>query len=250
MNSRVRAILTRLLLVLSLSIPIHSVPASAGTLTIEGGHGLAVPIDFVSKLLPSLKIPKHLSGEKFIESKIEIPYPENSREDVVIAAIPGLLELPTIDYVLRVNRDCLIFTMKSDGEIDLESPTSFSCPPDTLSLVKNRAECSSGGGTWDVARGYPAGWKCIPENRRSCTALGGTMRRVCFSGVMACVKPYKDAGKNCTDGSQCEGHRCVDVGNKVSDDGSILGQCKENDDPCGSFSAITSGKRGARIHVD
>lgn len=251
MNSGAQAILARLVLVLNLIITIHSDSANAGTLTIEGQQGLSVPIDFISKILPSIRFPEQVRGKVFIESKIVVPYQENSREDVVIAAIPGLLDIPTIDYLFRSTNECIIFITKSNGEIDWDrAATSFNCPPDTSSLVKERAICSSGGGTWDVAPGYPAGWECVPKNRRSCSARGGTMRRVCFSQVMTCIVPYQDAGQDCTDGSQCESRKCVDVGKKPSNDGTILGQCKNTDDPCGSFNLITNGERGVRIHID
>ncbi len=46
-----------------------------------------------------------------------------------------------------------------------------------------------------------------PTDRRpaACTQQGGVMRKVCLSQSLACVTPYPDAGKVCTDNSQCKG---------------------------------------------
>lgn len=116
-------------------------------------------------------------------------------------------------------------------------------------LPKTQLECEAVNGTWDITSRQPSGY-CIGGNQKKCMSRGGDWRRICLSQSLICVMPYADGGKECADGAQCEGGRCLDVGNQPQNDGKITGQCKRNNDPCGSFTFIENGQRGPTMFVD
>jgi hypothetical protein len=84
----------------------------------------------------------------------------------------------------------------------------------------------------------------------SCKTAGGDWRRVCRMGKPACVVTYKDAGEACTDGSQCEGGKCVAEITTATPGAAAAGQCVINSDPCGCKTLITDGKAAASLCVD
>lgn len=52
--------------------------------------------------------------------------------------------------------------------------------------------------------------KVLPqEERQACLADGGHVTIMWLLGGEGCVRPMPDAGKACTDGSQCQGRSCV-----------------------------------------
>lgn len=76
----------------------------------------------------------------------------------------------------------------------------------------------------------------------ACTARGGTIKKVCRLQQPWCVVSYSDAGKRCTDKSQCQG-RCLldskihgEIGEKAE------GRCERDDDPCGCKPEVIDGK--------
>ena len=77
----------------------------------------------------------------------------------------------------------------------------------------------------------------------ACTQQGGVMRKVCLSQSLACVLTYPDAGKACTDNSQCKGG-CIyqSTGKPLPASGKVVGVCKQTNDPCGCFSEVVKGK--------
>ncbi len=79
------------------------------------------------------------------------------------------------------------------------------------------------------------------ETEAACTAQGGAWRPICRMQTLACVTTFEDAGKVCTDGSDCKSGRCLADG--ITDAGiETSGTCAANDDPCGCFTAIEDGK--------
>ena len=84
---------------------------------------------------------------------------------------------------------------------------------------------------------------------QACEAKGGSYRRVCLMGVWSCVMPYKDAGKACTDGDQCEGRQCRLEGSAKPGD-SVTGACVRSSDPCGCFGLVEDGKSQGVLCVD
>jgi len=108
--------------------------------------------------------------------------------------------------------------------------------------------CAATGGTWDTDRARPKG-HCIRDTSARCAARGGQWMRVCLAQGLACVTPTADAGKACTSASQCE-RGCLDVGNRPDASGLISGQCRRDDNPCGSFMQIEAGRRVGGVVVD
>jgi len=85
----------------------------------------------------------------------------------------------------------------------------------------------------------------------ACAAKGGSWRRICLRGDWSCVMTYKDAGKTCTDGDQCESKQCRFVGDKVPKPGmEAKGACWRNTDPCGCHALIEDGKVESMICID
>ena len=76
----------------------------------------------------------------------------------------------------------------------------------------------------------------------ACKARGGDIRPVCRRHVPTCVVRYADAGKACTDKSDCQG-RCL-----VGSEGT--GQCEVDDDPCGCKIEMKGGKQAGGRCVD
>lgn len=104
--------------------------------------------------------------------------------------------------------------------------------PDTA-LGTEAHRCEASGGTWDTDNVRIPPY-CAKGSATQCEASGGRWERVCMMGVLACVKPYADAGKACTDGKQCAGQRCLaPQGVPVfPGQGPMQGQCIANNNPC------------------
>lgn len=84
----------------------------------------------------------------------------------------------------------------------------------------------------------------------SCKTAGGDWRPICRMQNPACVMTYKDAGKACTDGSQCEGQKCVADVTTATPGAAATGKCVTNSDPCGCTTLITDGKTAGTLCVD
>ncbi len=82
----------------------------------------------------------------------------------------------------------------------------------------------------------------------ACAAKGGTMTPVGKAQIPTCVIPYADAGKTCTDKSQCQG-QCVLEGNLEST-GPVAGTCQKTNRQFGCYARVVNGKATAAICVD
>ena len=81
----------------------------------------------------------------------------------------------------------------------------------------------------------------------ACEEAGGSVVGVCMFGMPACVLPYSDAGKVCTDGSECEGMCVVDEtnlgpNNRPEVGSAATGVCIADDNPCGCWFEISNGE--------
>ena len=84
----------------------------------------------------------------------------------------------------------------------------------------------------------------------TCKARGGEIRPVCRMQKPRCVTRYPDAGKPCSDKSQCHG-RCLVDGEQPSKPGDPAnGRCEADDDPCGCKLEVKDGKFAGGICVD
>lgn len=75
------------------------------------------------------------------------------------------------------------------------------------------------------------------------------MERVGRAQTLQCVITYADAGKSCTDGSQCQAGRCQGPMEAASRE-NVTGQCQPTNMAFGCYTTITNGRMGAAICVD
>ena len=82
-----------------------------------------------------------------------------------------------------------------------------------------------------------------------CEARGGSVQGVCMFGTPACVIPFSDGGKPCTDSSECEG-QCwnEDVGLAKGDE--APGYCTSNAQECKCGVEIRGGRVDGRVCED
>jgi hypothetical protein len=64
-----------------------------------------------------------------------------------------------------------------------------------------------------------------------------------------CVRPFADAGKQCTDSAQCQG-KCIGTADQASSTAPVAGQCQADDRLFGCYSQIQQGKAVSAICVD
>lgn len=86
-------------------------------------------------------------------------------------------------------------------------------------------------------------------DKAACTSGGGTVQRRGMLGMEMCVHPYADAGKQCSDSSQCQG-KCVGSAGSTSTSSAVTGQCQADDRLFGCYSEIKGGKAAYAICVD
>lgn len=82
----------------------------------------------------------------------------------------------------------------------------------------------------------------------ACAAKGGSIQPVGKAQIPTCVVPYADAGKACTDKSQCEG-ACVLEGN-LEPANEVTGQCQKTNRQFGCYAKVVNGKTTGAICVD
>ena len=84
----------------------------------------------------------------------------------------------------------------------------------------------------------------------SCSSRGGEMRQVGRAQTWQCVVKYADAGKRCTDGSQCEGD-CEIAGNSgIASGAPAVGQCQVDSNRFGCRTTVKDGKAEATLCID
>lgn len=91
----------------------------------------------------------------------------------------------------------------------------------------------------------------LPSDEPGCKAIGASWHPICLMGKPACVVTYKDAGKACRDGSECEGGRCYAAQVLATPPaGGSVGACAQTSDPCGCRQAIVKGVAQPALCVD
>ena len=91
--------------------------------------------------------------------------------------------------------------------------------------------------------------KVVPaRDPAACATQGGNWQPICMMQKPACVLTYKDAGKACTDSSQCQGS-CIVDGTAPADQ-PVTGVCKATSDPCGCMQFVENGKAGYPLCAD
>lgn len=83
--------------------------------------------------------------------------------------------------------------------------------------------------------------QALTANPEACAKAGGEVRKVCLMGTPMCVVTFKDAGKVCSDGSECGSGSCrlAEMGAPAEQPGK--GICAPTNDPCGCFQMVEDG---------
>lgn len=95
-----------------------------------------------------------------------------------------------------------------------------------------------------VAKPTPA------STEAACLAQGGGWEPICRLQRPACVLTFSDAGKACTDSSQCQGNCYADLSQGPPDGKAVTGKCAVNSNPCGCNSRVEGGKATPTLCVD
>lgn len=86
-------------------------------------------------------------------------------------------------------------------------------------------------------------------DRAACEGAGGEVRQEGMLGMYRCVKPFADAGKECSGKADCEG-QCRFDGDPPTDGSPVTGVCQRDDSPFGCYSEVEDGKVTGGICVD
>ncbi len=86
------------------------------------------------------------------------------------------------------------------------------------------------------------------SSEADCTKAGGQWKQVGLAGSLACVLKTKDAGKSCTDSSQCE-ERCLAIVDE-KDSTKMIGQCQTTNQPFGCFAEMKNGVAQPPLCID
>jgi hypothetical protein len=93
-----------------------------------------------------------------------------------------------------------------------------------------------------------------PKYHAKCLAEGGHVERVGMLQREGCIHTFEDAGKRCTDGSQCLGGHCSwnPRGPRPAKlpEPPVVGQCVVDDNPFGCREWVEGGKIRIDICVD
>lgn len=85
----------------------------------------------------------------------------------------------------------------------------------------------------------------------ACRARGGSVQPVCMFQFPACVIPFPDGGKPCTDSSQCQGMCWLRESALNGDNsGPVVGSCQEDTDTCGCYAEVRNGRSSRGMCVD
>lgn len=83
----------------------------------------------------------------------------------------------------------------------------------------------------------------------SCAEDGGSYQRAGMLGQYRCILPFSDAGKSCSDASDCEG-KCLAIDGSTAGEASARGQCAPDNNPFGCYAEVRNGVVGATRCVD
>jgi putative hemolysin len=84
----------------------------------------------------------------------------------------------------------------------------------------------------------------------ACTARGGEMQQVGRAQTWQCVVKYADAGKRCTDASQCEGDCEIAGNNDIAPGAAATGVCQADSNRFGCRTTVKDGKAEATLCID
>lgn len=84
----------------------------------------------------------------------------------------------------------------------------------------------------------------------ACEARGGTMKPVGRMQTVQCVIAYADAGKPCTDGSQCQGDCRAEPAGAANEAAPVRGVCQAESNRFGCFTTIRNGRAEPTLCID
>lgn len=93
------------------------------------------------------------------------------------------------------------------------------------------------------------GERATKAERQLCQAAGGEVRRAGLLGYENCILPYADAGKTCSDSSDCIGD-CRLTSSGAAPEETVTGTCQINDSLFGCFQTVENGRAGHMLCVD
>lgn len=86
-----------------------------------------------------------------------------------------------------------------------------------------------------------------------CNDKGGRLHQSCQMPDLACVTPYSDGGKKCSDKADCQGACVLEVSDPamMPEPGTkAIGVCRRDDFPCGCLTEIVAGKTTQGLCTD
>ncbi|WP_436356054.1 hypothetical protein [Brevundimonas sp. CEF1] len=84
----------------------------------------------------------------------------------------------------------------------------------------------------------------------ACAARGGEMQQVGRARTWQCVVKYADAGKRCTDASQCQGQCEISGNSGIAPGAAAAGQCQADSNRFGCRTTVKDGKAEATLCID
>jgi len=91
--------------------------------------------------------------------------------------------------------------------------------------------------------------KATEAERERCNAAGGAVLQAGILGAENCIIPYADAGKTCSDSSDCLGD-CRLTASRAQPEETVTGTCQINDSPFGCYQTVENGRAGFTLCVD
>lgn len=96
-----------------------------------------------------------------------------------------------------------------------------------------------------------AGETATAAERAECKAAGGEVARDGMLGWEQCIQTFPDAGKVCSDNSDCLGQCRLTATDEMADwDAEVSGTCQATDTPFGCYSTVEQGRATPMLCVD
>ena len=96
----------------------------------------------------------------------------------------------------------------------------------------------------------PAGPVLASADAAQCRAGGGLIERRGRLRAEACVQPFADAGRVCSDNDQCAGDCITDIAEQENGSANVTGMCQADDRPFGCFAKVVNGRATGGICID